>query len=451
MTPLVNRRIAIALFSSILMVTWGYAATSRSPAAPHHSGTAPITRQVQSSVEAPIVPFKIHVSDAVLLDLKQRLANPRFPDQIEGSAWEYGPDVAYMKELVSYWREKYDWRTQEQQLNRFDHFKTKIDGLDIHFIHQRSKNPNARPLILLHGWGGSFYELTKVIDPLTDPVQHGGRPEDAFHVVVPSIPGYGFSDHPRERGWESDRTARAMMTLMARLGYNARYAVHGGDIGSGIGRAMAINDAAHVIGLHLNSCGGGRNLVQVPEHLVFVEDKQSQVPTLDPRYEGVPPAEVERTEARWEAYKDDWTHVQANRTKAQTIGYGANDSPVGLAGWAMAQYQRYCDCVGDPEKKYTKDELLTWIMMYWLPEAHASAARWYREGRRPGGAVNARVEVPTALACFPKDVVYGPRQWAESRYNLQRWTEMPRGGHFSSWEEPELTVADIRDFFRDLK
>ena len=388
------------------------------------------TRAAESSADASIVPFEIRVPDAELADLQERLADTRFPDEILGSGWEYGPDLAYMKELVAYWRDEFDWREQERRLNRFDQFMTNIDGLDIHFIHQRSHDPNARPLILLHGWGGSFYELTKLIDPLTNPVEHGGRPENAFHVVVPSIPGYGFSDHPREQGWGAGRIAQVMVTLMARLGYT-RYAVQGGDIGTGISAQMAIHDRDRVFGIHINLCSSG-----APRGV------------SDPN-DGVPPAELERMRARQAAYADDLTHIQANRTKAQTIGYGLNDSPVGLAGWFMEKYRRYCDCDGHPENGFTKDELLTFVSMYWFPKAGASAARYYRDSR--GGSRNDRVEVPTACAIFPKEVLYTPRRWNEARYNLTRWTEMPRGGHYAAFEEPELMVEDIRGFFRELR
>jgi microsomal epoxide hydrolase len=377
-----------------------------------------------------IVPYTLHVPDAVLSDLKERLARARFPDEVEGSGWAYGPNVAYLKQLVAYWRDKYDWREQERRFNQFHQFQTNIEGMNIHFIHARSSVPNARPIILLHGWPGSPYELTRMIASLTDPVSHGGRPEDAFDVVIPSIPGYGFSDRPRERGWGSERVAQVLVTLMARLGYT-RYAVHGGDIGVGVGSRIAIDDASRVIGLHINLCASGP-----PADAANPND-------------GVPAADLERMREKRASYANDLTHSQANRTKAQTIGYGLNDSPVGLAGWFLEKYQRYCDCDGDLQKKWTMDELINWIMMYWVPQTAASAARYYHEN--PPALNQQRVEVPTACAIFPKEVLYTPRRYNEMRYNLIRWTEMPHGGHYAAWEQPDLMVGDIRAFFRDLR
>ena len=265
---------------------------------------------------AAIVPFKIQVPDAVLADLKQRLTRTRFPGEIPDVGWDYGTNLAYLKELVTYWREKFDWRAAERRLNQFDQFKTNIDGVDIHFIHQRSKVPNALPLVLTHGWPGSVVEFTKVIPALTDPVAHGGRAEDAFHVVAISLPGFGFSGKPAQRGYGPERMAGLIATLMARLGYS-RYGAQGGDWGSAIGRFLAINDAGHVAGLHLNFCLAG------------------PPPGVKDPNEGVPPAELERMRARQTFFEGERGYFQIQSSKPLTIGYALDDSPAGLAAWIV--------------------------------------------------------------------------------------------------------------------
>ena len=378
-----------------------------------------------------IVPFKIHVADSVLTDLKQRLARTRFPGEIAGSDWDYGTNLAYLKELVTYWREKFDWRAAEQRLNQFDQFTTNIDGLDIHFIHQRSKNPNAMPLAVTHGWPGSIVEFTKIIGPLTDPAAHGGNPNDAFHVVAISLPGFGFSGKPTERGYSPERIAGIIAKLMARLGYS-RYGLQGGDWGSSISRFVALNDASHVAGLHLNFCLAG-----------------PPAGAKDPN-EGVTPAELERTRARQTFFDTERGYFLEQSTKPQTIGYGLDDSPAGLAAWIVEKFRSWSDSNGNVEQKFTKDELLTNITLYWVTQSGTSSARIYYENQRakpPQG----RVQVPTACAVFPKEISIAPRRWVEAQYNVTRWTEMPRGGHFAALEEPGLLVDDLRAFFRTLR
>ena len=252
-------------------------------------------------------PFKIHVDDAVLADLKQRLARTRFPGEIDGSSWDYGTNLAYLKDLVAYWRDKYDWRAAERRLNQFDQFTTTIDGLDIHFIHQRSRSANAMPLVISHGWPGSFVEFTKIIPLLTDPAAHGGNATDAFHVVAISLPGFGFSGKPTERGYGPERIAGIVATLMARLGYT-RYGLQGGDWGASVSRFAAINDASHVIGLHSNFCLAG------------------PPPGVKDPNEGVPPAELERTRARQAFFETERGYFLEQSTKPQTIGYALDDS-----------------------------------------------------------------------------------------------------------------------------
>lgn len=391
-----------------------------------------------------IVPYKIHVPDEVLSDLKERLTRTRFPDEIEGSGWEYGADLGYMKELVTYWRDRFDWRKQERLLNSFDQYKTIIDGLEIHFIHQRSPNPNALPIVITQGFPSSISEFVKVIGPLTDPVRYGGRASDAFHFVSISLPGIGFTERPHTRGFNLEKDAEIIAALMARLGYN-RYAVQGGDVGAPIGRLLALNDTSHVVGLHLNYC-----IASPPS-------------SGDPNA-GLSATELKRMEERevfWENEHTGWIAIQQRRP--QTLAFAFNDSPVGQAAWLVDKWRVLSDSGGNLESRFTKDELLTNVTTYWVTQTSGSAGRRYREGRLASSArgLNVgrsapaedtrRVDVPTACALFPREATLPPRQWMEARYNLKRWTEMPRGGHFPPLEEPELYVDDVRAFFRDLR
>jgi pimeloyl-ACP methyl ester carboxylesterase len=389
--------------------------------------TIQITYRGQESISA----FTIGVPDAVLADLKERLARTRFPGEIAGSGWDYGTNLGYLRELVTYWRERFDWRAAERRLNQFEQFTTRIDGVDIHFIHQRSKNPDALPLAVTHGWPGSVVEFTKIIGPLTDPVAHGGSAADSFHVVAMSIPGFGFSGKPVERGYGPERIAGILSTLMARLGYT-KYGLQGGDWGSSISRFAAINDASHVAGLHLNFCLAG------------------PPPGVKDPNEGVPPAELERMRARSAFFDTERGYFLEQSTKPQTVGYGLDDSPAGLAAWIVEKFRSWSDSDGDVEKVFTRDELLTNITLYWVTQSATSSARIYYENQR-AKPPQRRVEVPTACAVFPKEISIAPRRWVEASYNVTRWTEMPRGGHFAALEEPGLLVEDLRAFFRTLR
>jgi pimeloyl-ACP methyl ester carboxylesterase len=378
-----------------------------------------------------IVSFKIHVADSVLSDLKERLARTRFPGEIANSNWDYGTNLAYLKELVAYWRDRYDWRAAERRLNQFDQFTTNIDGLDIHFVHQRSKNPNAMPIAITHGWPGSFTEFTKIIGPLTDPAAHGGNASDSFHVVAISIPGFGFSAKPAERGYGPERVAGVLAKLMARLGYT-RYGLQGGDWGSSISRFAALNDASHVAGLHLNFCLAG------------------PPPGAKDPNEGVTPADLERARARQAFFENERGYFLEQSTKPQTVGYALDDSPAGLAAWIVEKFRTWSDNDGNIEKTFTKEELLTNVTLYWVTQSGTSSARIYYENQR-APAAQRRVEVPTGCAVFPKEINIAPRKWVEAWYNVTRWTEMPRGGHFAAMEQPALLVDDIRGFFRTLR
>ncbi len=393
--------------------------------------------QSTAGSDTAIRPFTIRVPDAVLADLKARLKNPRIPDALPGDggtdAWTYGTDVAYLRQLVTYWRDRFDWRAQERALNRFEQFTTTIDGLSIHFIHRRSRQPNALPLLITHGWPGSFVEFAKIIGPLTDPAAHGGRADDAFDVVIPSIPGFGFSEKPRGPGYDPARIGAIKAKLMARLGYQ-RYGVQGGDWGAIIGTQIALNDASHVAGLHLNMCTGA-------------------APAGGDPNAGLSDAEKERLKVRQAFQAEETGYQQIQGTKPQTIGIALNDSPIGLAAWIVEKFRTWCDCGGNPETIFTKDELLTNITLYWATQTAASSARIYYESRHaaPVAGGPRRVEVPTACADFPKEIIWSPRRWLESRYNITRWTVMPRGGHFAAFEQPQLFVDDVRAFFRTVR
>jgi pimeloyl-ACP methyl ester carboxylesterase len=384
-------------------------------------------------------PFKIKVDDEVLRDLKDRLTRTRFPDAIDGSGWEYGVDRDYMKGLVAYWHDKYDWRAQERELNKYDQFLTTIDGLDIHFLHVRSKEKKALPLILVHGWPGSVAEFYKVIGPLTDPVAHGGKAEDAFHVVVPSLPGFGFSGKPKERGWNSQRMAEVMAKLMARLGYE-RYGAQGGDWGGGITRWLATADGGRCIGGHSNF-------------------PTAAVPKDDPM-KGVTKAERERHQKRVAELNDHRAYGAIQGTRPLTLGYALNDSPAGLAAWVVDKFWAWSDHGGKLESSFTKDELLTNVMIYWVTQSMPSSMRIYYESGhllpRPKSMTpftSSGKPAPMGYALFPKEINVPPRAWVERAVgkDLIHWTEMPKGGHFAANEQPKLLVEDVRVFFRKVR
>ena len=404
---------------------------------------APTVDRVRAAEPQSIVPFKIQVSNAVLADLKERLSRARFADELDGTAWDYGTNLAYLKGLVEYWRDKYNWRAQEKQLNAFDQFKTTIDGVEIHFIHQRSKNPNAMPLLLLNGWPSSIVEYEKVIGPLTDPVVHGGRLDDSFHVVIPSMPGFGFSGKPHERGYDPERIARMWVQLMARLGYT-RYSAHGSDWGNGIATRVALDDPSHVAALHLAGCGGGAPAApQAPT---------SPTPSVNSQVNA--------------AHNLGYQEIQS--TKPQTLGQGLSDSPVALASWIIEKWYGWSDHDGDVEKTFTKDELLTNVMIYWVTNSGASSARIYYESRHMlGGPLPAspfvqptgRVAAPTGCGAFPTQYdrratpgntnTEAARKAAETRFNIVHFATMPHGGHFPALEQPMMWVDDIRAFFQE--
>jgi microsomal epoxide hydrolase len=380
-----------------------------------------------------IEPFEIRVPESVLEDLRERLSRTRLPDQLEGAEWSYGTELSYLRDLVGYWREKFDWRKQEQQLNRLAQFRTPINGLSLHFIHARSPEPNALPLLMLHGWPGSVLLFHKVIGPLTDPAAHGGKPEDAFHLVCPSLPGYGFSEAPRSPGFDVRAMAETMAKLMERLGY-PRYGAQGGDWGAVINSHLGLVDPSHVCGIHLNMVVAGP-------------------PSGEDAMKNLSPEELKALGAMVQFQQEETGYQAIQGTKPQTLGYGLNDSPAGLAAWIVEKFRTWSDCDGEVERRFSRDELLTNIMIYWVTGSIASSTRLYYESRKAGrfGPTEERVEVPTGCAIFPKEIIRPARRWAERKYNVTHWTEMPKGGHFPALEEPDLLVQDIRSFFRTLR
>jgi microsomal epoxide hydrolase len=367
-----------------------------------------------------IRPFRIETPDAVLDDLRERLARTRWPDQIPDSGWSYGTDLAYLRDVCDYWQHKFDWRAQEERFNRWPHFLTDIDGQQVHFIHARSNNDDALPLLITHGWPGSVAEFLDVIEPL----------REQFHVVAPSIPGYGWSGPTTAPGWDAQRVADAWKTLMARLGY-ARYGAQGGDWGAMISARLAACDGEHMIGHHSNML------------LAFPSDPSGIELTEEEQADLVSVAEFMQTGA---AYQE----IQGKNP--QTLAYGLTDSPAGLAGWITEKFYHWTDNNGSVEDAITRDQLLTNITLYWVTGTINSSTRLYCESQRGQnfGPTVEYVDVPTAAAVFPKEMLRIPKAYAESRFNLVRYNRFDRGGHFAALEEPDLLVPDIKEFFADL-
>ncbi|MFN8034829.1 MAG: epoxide hydrolase [Acidimicrobiia bacterium] len=371
--------------------------------------------------------FRVHVDGAVLDDLRERLARTRFPDEIEDTGWEYGMPVGFLRELVDYWRDGYDWRAHESRINELEHFRTSIDAQSIHFVHARSRHPDAMPLLLIHGWPGSIVEFLDVIPMLTEPEAHGGAGTDAFHVVAPSLPGYGFSEPPRERGWDTRRIAAAFVELMHRLGY-ARYGAQGGDWGAQVATRIGALDPQHCVAIHLNMPLGTRPEEPVP----LTDDDKAGLAAL----------------ARFQREESGYAIEQS--TKPQTLGAALEDSPAGLLAWIVEKFRTWSDCEGDPENAYSRDQLLTNVMVYWVTGTITSSMRLYREARISKDEPE-YVAVPTGVARYPEEVLRYPRPWVERQYNVTHWAVMPRGGHFAAMEQPALFAEDLRAFFRTVR
>ncbi len=373
----------------------------------------------------PVRPFRIEIPEADLVDLRDRLARTRWPEPETVDDWSQGIPLAYTRELCDYWATRYDWRATEARLNALPQFLTTIDDLDIHFLHVRSPVDGALPIVLTHGWPGSIVEFEKAIGALVDPVAHGGDAADAFHVVVPSLPGYGFSGKPTGTGWRVERIAGAWAQLMARLGYG-RYGAQGGDWGAMVTASLGHQDAEHVAGIHLNMpmvAPGSLDLVGLtPDEQVALDS------FADHR--------------RWGT-----GYSKEQSTRPQTVGYGLVDSPAGQAAWIIEKFWAWTDCDGHPEHVLSRDELLDNVMLYWLPATAASSARLYWESFvRPGFD---EVTVPTGCSIFPKEIMRVSPRWAATRFtDIVYWNELDRGGHFAAFEQPGAFVDELRAFFR---
>ncbi len=380
-----------------------------------------------------VTPFRIDIPQSQLDDLRDRLTRTRWPSEIPGVGWSRGVPKDYLKDLVTHWRDSYDWRKQEAQLNELPQFTTTVDGQSIHFVHVRSPEPNALPLVLSHGWPGSFIEFLDVIGPLTDPRVHGGDPADAFDVVVPALPGFGFSGPTSEPGWATDRMARAFAEVMRRLGYD-RYGAQGGDMGAFVTADLARVDTEHVVGIHLNAATFGF----IPWGEV---DEATKAELTD--------SEQTRL-ARLANYLDDQSgYMKVHSTRPQTIAYALNDSPVGQLAWIVEKFQEWTDGGAVPEDVLDRDRMLTDVMLYWLTGTGASSSHAYYESMHTG-AWPTPVTVSTGVAVFAQDVAI--RRFGEQGYpNITHWSEFERGGHFAALEAPDLFVDDVRTFFRTVR
>jgi pimeloyl-ACP methyl ester carboxylesterase len=398
------------------------------------------------SADSTVRPFEVHVPEAALVDLRQRIAATRWPDKETVADPTQGVQLARLQELVGYWGSNYDWRKVEAKLNALPQFTTSIDGVDIHFIHVRSRHPNALAVIITHGWPGSVIEQLKLIGPLADPTAHGGNPEDAFDIVLPSVPGYGFSGKPTAAGWDPDHIARAWAQLMQRLGYT-RYVAQGGDWGSPISSAMARQSAAGLLGIHVNLPA------TVPPEVAAALGGAPLPPSLSEKERAVVQALMTNAKNGNSAY---FTMMTA---RPQTVGYAATDSPAGLAAWVLVHPGfKDWEFGANPAQAPTKDEVLDNITLYWLTNTAASAARLYWENGARGSVIVAaaqktdEIALPVAITVFPEDVYRAPETWARRAYrNLTYYHEVDKGGHFAAWEQPELFSAELRAAFKPLR
>jgi epoxide hydrolase len=377
-----------------------------------------------------IRPFRIDIPQADLDDLRDRLRRTRFPDELPGAGWAMGVPLGYLRELTGYWATTYDWREHEARINAFPQFTTTIDGQRVHFLHVRSPEQDATPLIVTHGWPGSVVEFLDVIEPLTNPRAHGADPSDAFHLVIPAIPGYGFSGPTTDRGWNLRRIATAWAALMDRLGY-ARYGAQGGDWGSGISRDLGLIDGEHVIGVHLNYL------------LTFPSGAPGEL-------DGLTDDEKRRLDGLNRFQEDLNGYLRIQATRPQTLAYGLADSPVGQLAWIVEKFREWTDSENVPEDAVDRDRLLTNVMLYWLTNTAGSSARLYYEfvhsWSRPEVSTT-----PTGVAVFPRDIAPPIRRLAERADNIVHWTEFEHGGHFAALEQPDLLVDDVRAFYRALR
>jgi pimeloyl-ACP methyl ester carboxylesterase len=378
-----------------------------------------------------IRPFRVEIPQAALDDLRDRLARTRWPNELPGSDWSRGVPLEYLRELAEHWRTSYDWRENEARLNEHPQFTTTIDGTNVHFLHIRSPEPDALPLIVTHGWPGSIVELLDIIEPLTDPRAHGGEPADAFHLVVPSIPGFGLSGPVGDSGWTARRVASAFAELMRRLGYD-RYGAQGGDLGAVISPDLGRVDSEHVVAIHVNAASVG--FMPFP-------------PLEDAELAELSDSERARVERIAEFLDSEFGYAQIQSTRPQTLAYGLTDSPVGQLAWIMDKFQSWVHAEV-PEDAVDRDRLLTNVMLYWLTGTAGSAANIYYEDKQ-AGAWPEPSTVPTGVAVFAEDI--SVRRYAEQSNNIVHWSDFDRGGHFAAMEVPDLLIADVRQFFRQFR
>ena len=382
-----------------------------------------------------VEPFRIVIPQADLDDLQDRLRRTRWPQEIgDNSKWQAGTNLAYMRELVDYWVNQYDWRAQEAAMNALPQFRTMIDGVPVHFAHVKGKGPNPMPLVINHGWPWTFWDMRKIIGPLTDPAAYGGDPADAFEVIAPSLPGFAFSSPLTSEGMFFNPTADLWVKLMAQLGHE-RFAAQGGDIGAYVAARLGHKYADRIIGVHLHLAGPA-----MPPY---------------PTAEDYAPEEREWGAKFAKFMAEGNGYMQIQRTRPQTIGFAMHDSPVGLASWLIEKRRGWSDCNGNVEEVFSKDDLITTVMLYWLTDTYVSSARHYYETKAeqlvPCHDRQPPIEAPTALLQFKNDVWLQPRKWAERYYNLKRWNVAEKGGHFAPMEAPEILVDDLREFFRPLR
>ncbi len=380
-----------------------------------------------------VEPFRVSVPERVLADLRERLAGTRWPEPVAGVGWPEGVDQAWLRRVVTYWERRFDWRAHEARLNALPQFLVRVGDRRIHCIHLKGRGPRSMPLVVTHGWPGSVLEMLAIIPMLADPVAHGGSALDSFDVVVPSIPGYGFSDRPTSPGMSNSAVADLWVGLMEQLGYS-RFAAQGGDWGAGISTWIARKAPERLVGLHLNYIPGSYRPWVENEAALSAEERGFLADN-----------------ARWFEEEGAYGHLQA--TRPGTLGIALTDSPAGLAAWILEKVRAWADCDGDLESRFSIDELLAHVTLYWVTNTAASSVRLYRESKLtplqlgPGESIR----VPMAYAHFPLEAPSPPRRWVERGYEVRRWTDMPRGGHFAAWEEPELLTQDIREFFRPLR
>jgi pimeloyl-ACP methyl ester carboxylesterase len=366
-------------------------------------------------------------------DLRYRIKRTRWPDEIRESNWRNGFELQSLQDLCRYWSEDFDWQKQIDRLSRFPHYRFSSDQGNIHFLHAKGTGPAAIPLIMTHGWPGSFLEMLEIIPLLTNPAEHGLDTDISFDLIVPSLPGFGFSDRPQIEGMNSFRVAEIWVELMHALGYD-RFAAQGGDIGAGVSTALGLRHSEHLIGVHLNYIPGSYKPYLAPGNEITAAERQFQADA-----------------AQWYDENGAYAHLQG--TRPQTPAYALNDSPAGLAAWILEKFREWSDCGGDLYSSFSRDTLLANVTLYWMTQTVVSSFRMYREGRRSPLHFSSTDYIPTpcAIACFPKEIMFPPRSWVERGYNVARWTTMPKGGHFAASEEPELLASDLQAFFGSLR